>query len=94
LVEAIGSNASASRVLRAPSLRLTAALDRFAGATSVIDEWDRRLQVLGIPMPPDGWMPDSGESQSAHGDGADPGNSNDDEAVRAEHPVSRVGDTE
>lgn len=51
LVESIEFNASASRVLREPSRRLTAALDRFARATSVIDEWDRRLQALGIPVP-------------------------------------------
>ena len=63
LVESIESNASASRVLREPSRRLTAALDRFARATSVIDEWDRRLQALGIPVPPPDWV---WEPQDAH----------------------------
>jgi hypothetical protein len=67
LVESIGSNASASRVLRAPSLRLTAALDRFVDATSVIDEWDRRLQALGIPMPPADWTPASDEGETTQG---------------------------
>jgi hypothetical protein len=58
LVESIESNASASRVLREPSHRLTAALDRFVSATSVIDEWDRRLQALGIQVPPADWTPE------------------------------------
>jgi hypothetical protein len=51
LVISIMENASASRVLRKPSRKLTSALDRFVDATSVVDEWDRRLQVLGIETP-------------------------------------------
>ena len=58
LVKSIESNASASRVLKGPSRRLTAALDRFVSATSVIDEWDRRLQALGIQVPSADWTPD------------------------------------
>jgi hypothetical protein len=69
LVESIGNNASASRVLRGPSHRLTSALDRFVAATAVIDEWDRRLQVLGIPMPPEDWEPSSDEDDPAINEG-------------------------
>jgi hypothetical protein len=58
LVKSIESNASASRVLKESSRRLTAALDRVVKATSVTDEWDRRLQALGIPIPPADWTPD------------------------------------
>jgi hypothetical protein len=68
LVKSIESNSSASRVLKEPSRRLTAALDRFVSATSVIDEWDRRLQTLGIQVPPADWTPDLGE-QEAHDEG-------------------------
>ena len=81
LAKSIEGNASASRVLRVPSLRLTAALERFVDATSVIDEWDRRLQTLGIPMPPDDWKPDSGEHQSADGRRVDAAKSDDDGAA-------------
>jgi hypothetical protein len=69
LVKSIHSNASASRVLKEPSRRLTAALDRFVSATSVIDEWDRRLQALGIPAPPADWTPDFGEHEVPDGGG-------------------------
>jgi hypothetical protein len=58
LVDSIKVNAAASRVLREPSRRLTDALDRFVDATSVADEWDRRLQALNIPMPADDWSPE------------------------------------
>jgi len=57
MVESIRENADLSRVIREPSRRLTAALERFAEATSTIDDWDRRLQSIGIPMPPDDWEP-------------------------------------
>lgn len=59
LVDAIRENARMSRVLRSPSERLTAALDEFVRATSVIDELDRRLQSLGVEAPPEGWEPGS-----------------------------------
>ena len=73
MVETTNENAKVSRVLRGPSGRLTAALDRFVEATSVIDEWDRRLQSLGVESPPEGWEP--------RFDGVDEsvGNSNGDE---------------
>ncbi len=77
LIESIESNAKASRVLRAPSLKLAAALDQFIETTSDIDEWDRRLQALGIPMPSDDWKPDSGEHDSEDGEPTDAANSND-----------------
>ncbi len=92
LIESIESNAKASRVLRAPSLKLTAALDRFIDATSAIDEWDRRLQALGIPMPPDDWKPDPGERDSEDGERSDAVNSNDGVAEMAQ-PVDGDNDT-
>lgn len=56
-------NARASRVLRQPVRRVTNALDRFAAATQSMDEWDRRLQALGVPVPPEDWeFPDSSGS--------------------------------
>ena len=67
MVESVRENAELSRVIREPSRRLTAALDRFAEATSTIDEWDRRLQSLGIPMPPDDWQPHIGDEPPAPG---------------------------
>jgi hypothetical protein len=68
LVKSIQSNSNASRVLKEPSRRLTSALDRFVSATSVIDEWDRRLQALGIQVPPADWTSDLGE-QEVHDEG-------------------------
>jgi hypothetical protein len=53
MVEAINENAKLSRVLRGPSSRLTSAFDEFVQATSTIDDWDRRLQSLGVPSPPE-----------------------------------------
>jgi hypothetical protein len=88
LVKSIQSNASASRVLREPSRRLTAALDRFVSATAVIDEWDRRLQGLGIQVPPADWAPDSNEGEPTQGRN-DAGNSDDGGAV----PAGSDGDT-
>jgi hypothetical protein len=63
LTKSIESNASASRVLKEPSQRLTAALNRFATTTSLVDEWDRRLQALGIPVPPADWTLDLRENE-------------------------------
>lgn len=67
MVDAIRQNADLSRVVRDPSRRLAAALDRLAEATSTIDEWDRRLQSLGVPIPPDGWEPHVGQSPTIDG---------------------------
>lgn len=68
MVEAIRQNAGMARVLREPSHRLLAALDRFEEATAVIDEWDRRLQSAGIPAPPEGWQPQSPEPAAETGE--------------------------
>jgi hypothetical protein len=57
MVEAMNTGAKLSRVLREPTKRVTSALDRFTRATSIVDEWDRRLQALGVPVPPEGWTP-------------------------------------
>ena len=54
-VSSMNQAAMASRVMRAPVRRLNSALDRFAAATQVTDEWDRRLQALGVDLPPDDW---------------------------------------
>ncbi len=80
MVESIDSNAKLARVLREPSRRLTDALNHVVEATSAMDEWDRRLQLLGIPVPPEGWEPQQGDqdevdqgSQSADdGDQSEP----------------------
>jgi hypothetical protein len=61
MVDSINSSARMSRVLREPSHRLTTSLGRFVENTSIIDEWDRRLQSLGIPIPPEDCEPDSAE---------------------------------
>jgi hypothetical protein len=57
LVEIIAENAKAARVLREPSRRIAEALQRFASASAMVDEWDRRLQALGVPVPPEDWEP-------------------------------------
>lgn len=93
LVKSIHSNASTSRVLKEPSRRLTAALDRFVSATSVIDEWDRRLQTLGIPVPPADWTPDLGEHEVPDGGRADVGNVNDGGTTEAAEPTGVDDDT-
>lgn len=93
LVKSIESNAGASRVLKEPSRRLTAALDRFVSATSVIDEWDRRLQALGIQVPPADWTPDSGEHETPDGGQADMGNMNDGGTAEAAEPTGVDDDT-
>lgn len=51
MVETINENARLSRLLKSPTRRLTVALDQFVEATSVVDEWDRRLQSLGVEAP-------------------------------------------
>ncbi len=84
MVDSIKANSQLSRVLREPSRRLTAALDRFTGATSIVDEWDRRLQSLGIPIPPRDWAPDSGEDELPDGGAAGNGDSRDNAAVEPE----------
>jgi hypothetical protein len=58
----IQENAKLSRILRGPSNRTTDALSRFETATQVMDEWDRRLQALGVPVPAADWQPDADEA--------------------------------
>lgn len=65
MVEAIRETARMSRVLKDPSARLTSALDRFARTTSIIDEWDRRLQSLGVPLVPEAEPSADAESQES-----------------------------
>jgi hypothetical protein len=59
LVQNMMENAKLSRVLRDPTRRTASALDRFVKANAVMDEWDRRLQALGVPIPPDDWEPEN-----------------------------------
>jgi hypothetical protein len=53
LVATLRENAKISRVLRDPTNRIGSALERFAATTPRLDEWDRRLQALGVPLPPE-----------------------------------------
>jgi hypothetical protein len=90
MVDSIQDNAKLARVLREPSDRLTAALTRVAEATSTVDEWDRRLQSLGVPAPPDDWESDApderGESNApdAQGEGNAPDARGDGEGRRVD----------
>jgi len=61
MVASINYNARLARVLREPSRRITEALGTFSRATSAVDEWDRRLQALGAPEPPEDWNADEDE---------------------------------
>ena len=60
----IRENASFSKVLRSPSVRLTKQLDRLVDSAQRMDELDRRLQVLRIPVPPEGWQPELPEADT------------------------------
>jgi hypothetical protein len=71
MVDALNNNARLSRVLHEPTRRVTKAVDRFVEDTSIIDEWDRRLQSLGIPVPPGDWEPEAPDDVS-DGPGVDP----------------------
>jgi hypothetical protein len=55
--------ARASRVMRKPSRRIANALDRFAAASQSMDEWDRRLQALGVEVPPEDWQYPSADAE-------------------------------
>jgi hypothetical protein len=39
-----------------PPKRILTAFRRFEQQTQLIDEWDRRLQALGMPVPDDEWI--------------------------------------
>ncbi len=54
-VASMDEAARASRVMRGPIRRIADALSRFATASQAIDEWDRRLQALGVDVPPADW---------------------------------------
>lgn len=54
-VASMNQIAGATQVIRSPVRRISNALDRFATASQAVDEWDRRLQALGVDMPPEGW---------------------------------------
>lgn len=63
MMSSMQGTARLSRVLRPPTRRIADALERFGAATSTLDEWDRRLQSLGVQVPPDDWEPDLESSQ-------------------------------
>ena len=63
MVSSMQDNARMSRVLRPATRRIISALDQFNNATEIVDEWDRRLQALGVPVPAEDWEP----SLSSHG---------------------------
>jgi hypothetical protein len=56
--DTMNENAKLARVLREPTSKIVRGLEQFAVATGVVDEWDRRLQALGVPVPPEDWEPD------------------------------------
>jgi hypothetical protein len=65
-VASMNEAARATQVMRGPARRVSNALDRFASASQAVDEWDRRLQALGVDVPPEGWQhPDSGTQSHA-----------------------------
>lgn len=55
-IEAMNQSTHATQVVRAPVRRVTNALGRFATAAQLADEWDRRLQALGVPEPAPDWQ--------------------------------------
>jgi hypothetical protein len=52
MMDSMQETARAARVIRAPVQRIQAALDGYTTALQAVDEWDRRLQALGVPLPP------------------------------------------
>jgi hypothetical protein len=69
-VESMKENAKLSRVLREPTNRIVSAFGAIAATTAAADEWDRRLQALGVPMPAEDWEPEFDEP--AGSDGGEP----------------------
>jgi hypothetical protein len=51
----LNQNAKLARALRQPTDKIVRGLNAMADATGVMDEWDRRLQALGVPVPPPEW---------------------------------------
>jgi hypothetical protein len=65
MLDTMEENAKLARVLREPTRRITTALRRQAQEVGVMDEWDRRLQALGVPVPPENWEPESVKLEAA-----------------------------
>jgi hypothetical protein len=55
MITSLGEATNASQVVRRPVRRVAESLDRFAAASQAIDEWDRHIQALGVPVPPEDW---------------------------------------
>lgn len=64
LVDSMKEKAKLSKVLRQPTNRIVKAFDAIKSATAAADEWDRRLQALGVPAPPPGWEPTQDEKRA------------------------------
>jgi len=47
----IGESRKIAKAMRDPARKLMKALSVFTEASAVMDDWDRRLQVLGVPIP-------------------------------------------
>jgi len=73
MVDSIKENARMAKVLREPSRRLTEAMARFTQTASIVDEWDRRLQALGVSQPPEGWEPEFDDENATSGADSDDG---------------------
>ena len=68
LAGSIAENARSSRVMKEPSARIVGALQKMMQSTAVIDEWDRQMQALGVPVPPADWEPDLPDQPSHNSD--------------------------
>jgi hypothetical protein len=64
LVDSMKEKAKLSKVLRQPTNRIVKAFDAIKSATAAADEWNRRLQALGVPAPPPGWEPTQDEKRA------------------------------
>jgi hypothetical protein len=65
------ANARLSRVLRPATRRVTDSFARLENASSEVDEWDRRLQTLGVGVPADDWEPNWNTGTTGPGDSED-----------------------
>lgn len=70
MLESMQQTSRFARVLKEPTSRLGSTLERFTKATSIIDDWDRRLQSLGIPVPPPDWQANMAAAPDSEGNEA------------------------
>lgn len=62
-VSTLRESGRASKVLKPPTQRMSQQLDRLIGSVERMDGLDRRLQILGIPLPPEDWTPEQTEAE-------------------------------